>query len=396
MIQEVINSNLTPFIGNVYLVRILTLAVILLAIVIIAWMAQYLIKKVVMRLINFIILSKSHSEFLRVIAKSNSLDILSHLIAGLIILLSIELIKPHNNIEIAFINVFYKFAELYIFITAVFIITKLVNVLNDYYEEKFVRLKNYHPINSYLKVLILVIWLVSIVLIISFFLNMPPWALLTGIGAVSAVALFVFKDTLLGIVASIQATALNILRVGDRISIDKYNIDGEVLNISINSVRIKNEDNSISNMPTSLLTSEVIKNWQPIKKAGARIIKRSFNIDINSIKICSDILLERLQQLDGVSDYISQNPNLEYTNLGLFRIHIQNYLKNLPQINKKHLIMVRHLESGANGLPVEIYAYTTNVHLENFEQIQSDIFEYGFVVLPIFELKVLQAPSYRF
>lgn len=393
MLQDLINSNLTPFIGNVYLLRVLSILVVLWVIIVIAFIAQYIIKKCVVRVINFILLRKTNSEFLHFIAKDKSLNILSHFIAAIVILVGSQLIIPHNNIEIMFVAFLYKFAELYIFITTVFIITRVVNLLNAYYERQFVNIKGYHPINSYLKILNLFIWLISLILIIAFFLNMSPWALLTGIGAVSAVMLFVFKDTLLGIVASIQVALQNILRVGDRITIDKYNIDGEVLNISINSVKIKNDDNSISNMPTFLLSSEVIKNWQPMKRAMARRIKRSFNLDIASIKICSDALLEQLQQFSEVREYILQNPNREYTNLGIFRIYIQNYLKKYPKINKKYLITVRHLDSGVYGLPLEIYAYTTEVNLEKFEQVQSDIFEYCFSILPIFELKVLQVPS---
>lgn len=169
MLQDLINSNLTPFIGNVYLLRVLSILVVLWVIIVIAFIAQYIIKKCVVRVINFILLRKTNSEFLHFIAKDKSLNILSHFIAAIVILVGSQLIIPHNNIEIMFVAFLYKFAELYIFITTVFIITRVVNLLNAYYERQFVNIKGYHPINSYLKILNLFIWLISLILIIAFF-----------------------------------------------------------------------------------------------------------------------------------------------------------------------------------------------------------------------------------
>jgi miniconductance mechanosensitive channel len=261
--------------------------------------------------------------------------------------------------------------------------------LNGYYEIKFNFAKQY-PIYSYLKVIVLFIWIIGIMLIISFFLNTSPWALLTGIGAVSAVLLLVFKDTLLGIISSIQATALNIVRIGDRICMDKYGIDGTVVDISINTVRVRNSDNTVANIPTYMLTTEVIKNWRSMEEAGARRIKRSIHLDIDSIVVCTPELLNQLGQMPVLKEYLKNNQNIELSNLTLFRVYLKDYLDRHELINHNYLTIVYHLDPTANGLPVEIYTFSKLTSFEDYELVQSNIFEHLFSVLPRFELAIFR------
>jgi miniconductance mechanosensitive channel len=246
-----------------------------------------------------------------------------------------------------------------------------------------------HPIYSYLKVAILFIWVIGIILVLAFFLQTSPWALLTGVGAISAVFVLVFKDTLLGIIASVQASALDIVRIGDRITLDKYRVDGRVLDISINIVKVRNADNTVASIPTYMLTSEIIHNWRVVEELSIRRIKRAVYLDSDSVVACDVKLLERLQQQLIIKQYIENSPDNEFINLTLFRVFFQDYLNKHRNINHNELTMVRHLDPlNVGGLPLEVYAYTTTYDLATFEQIQADIFEYLFSMLPIFNLKV--------
>ena len=220
---------------------------------------------------------------------------------------------------------------------------------------------------------------------------------MTGIGAVSAVFLLVFKDTLLGIVASIQATALNIVRVDDRVSLDKYNVDGTILSMAISTVKIRNNDNTIVTIPTYMITSEILKNWRGVSDFGARRIKRAMYLDINSVKECSDELYATLTQLIyNLSNQQLAVPNIDNSvknniiNLNLYRQYIELYLYQHKDISKDYSILVRHLAPTPNGLPLEIHAFTHCVIWDDYERIQADIFEHCFAVLSIFELQVLQ------
>lgn len=187
----------------------------------------------------------------------------------------------------------------------------------------------------------------------------------------------IFKDTLLGIVASIQATALDIVRIGDRISLDKYGVDGRVLDISINIVKVRNGNNTISSIPTYMIISEVIHNWRSVEELCIRRIKRAVYLDSESVIACDAVLLEQIQRLPIIKQYMIDNPDGQFINLTLFRIFFQDYLDKHKDINHTELTMVRHIDStGVGGLPLEIYAYTTIYDLGKFEQIQADIFEH--------------------
>ncbi|MCX8514837.1 MAG: mechanosensitive ion channel, partial [Burkholderiales bacterium] len=230
-----------------------------------------------------------------------------------------------------------------------------------------------------------------LILMIGFFTNKSPLVLLTGVGATSAFFLFIFKDIILGIVASIQITVTNSVRIGDRISIENKNIDGNIVEIAISTVKIKNTDNTITTIPTYNLISEVVKNWRFMTEAGAKRIKRTINIDINSIKPCSAELLQLLRNYKTINDYLLNYKDGEIINLTLYRVYLMDFLKNHPNINQDQVSVIRHLDSGKNGLPLEIYTYTTNLSFEGYEKIQAEIFEYCFSALSKFELKVLQS-----
>lgn len=390
MLESYTNSYMASFFGKDHLLSMFGLVITIALLIAIAVIVYFAIRLFAVSLINRL-LRHTKSPFLHIIAKNKSLNMFAHLFAGIFLWAASQFITSHtDSLSIYTITCINKLSLFYVFITIVFLCSKLIWSLNGYYEKKF-KLARQYPIYSYLKVAIFFVWLISAILIISFFANTSPWALLTGVGAVSAVFLLVFKDTLLGIISSIQVTASNIVRIGDRISLDKYGVDGVVTDIAINTVKIRNADNTLSTIPTYMLTSEIIKNWRQMEESGARRIKRTIHLNINSIKICSAELLAKLKLVNGVSEYLATSLDTEHINLALYRVYLEDYLRKDLDILQSETIMVRHLDTGTNGVPLEIYAFTPMVEIVDYEKVQADILEHALAMLDTFELKVFQS-----
>lgn len=389
MLEKFINSILEPMLNSSGWLHFVS-AIVVIIVLLLAWMVTYFIVRLVITAITAKIVKPYHHGFFRILSGNGTLPMFAHIAAGLVLWSGSQAINGHSNGTYSNYEtiVLENLALLYIFSTCLVIISRVIWSINCYYEERFDYARQ-HPIYSYLKVVILFIWVIGIVLIIAFFLQTSPWALLTGVGAVSAVFLLVFKDTLLGVIASIQATALNIVRIGDRISFDKYGVDGRVLDISINVVKVRNSDNTVASIPTYMLTSEVVKNWRAVEESDSRRIKRAVYLDSDSVVACDVQLLEKLQHLTIIRQYMLDNPDIEFINLTLFRVFFQDYLNKHKYINHNELLMVRHLDPlNVGGLPLEVYAYTTMYDIAKFEEVQADIFEYLFSMLPTFNLKV--------
>jgi len=250
------------------------------------------------------------------------------------------------------------------------------------------------------------------IMIISLLLGKSPSVLITSLGAMTAVLMLVFKDPILGLVAGIQLSANNMLKVNDWLEMPKYGADGSVIDISLTSVKVRNWDNTIVTIPTYALISDSFKNWRGMSESGGRRIKRCINIDTTSIHFLTEAELETLKCAELLSPYLESksqevaNYNAQLTcdlttplngrrltNIGTFRAWLESWLRAHPHIHKGMTLMVRQLAPGESGLPVEIYAFTnTTVWLE-YENIQSDIFDHVFAVLPAFGLRVHQSPT---
>ncbi|HLX53271.1 MAG TPA: mechanosensitive ion channel domain-containing protein [Aquella sp.] len=388
MLEKFIDSILAPTLNATGWLHVASSVIVLLLLLIGAVITYYLVELII-KLVMVKFVKSRKLAFIKVLSKNKTLHSFAHIAAGVFLWWGSQTVIEHSdtysNYEAVILG---KLALLYIFVMSLVIASRIVWSINTYYEKHFDFARQY-PIYSYLRVVILFIWVIGVVLVISFSLQTSPWALLTGIGAISAVFVLVFKDTILGIIASIQATALDIVRIGDRVSLKKYEVDGRVLDISINTVKIKNSDNTVASVPTYMLISEVVHNWRPVEESSSRRIKRAVYLDSDSVTACDAALLEKLQHLAIIKQYMLDNPDTEFINLTLFRVFFQDYLKRHKNINHNELVMVRHLDPlNVGGLPLEVYAYTTTYDLATFEQIQADIFEYLFSMLPIFNLKV--------
>jgi len=267
-------------------------------------------------------------------------------------------------------------------------------------------------ITPFVQVLKLGLYFVTGILLLSLLLQKTPLYFLSGLGALTAVLMFVFKDVLMGFVAGIQLIANKMVAPKDWIEIPKYGADGDVIEITLTTVKVQNFDNTITTIPTYALINESFKNWRNMNLSGGRRIKRYVNIDLGSIKFCSSEMLEQFKRIQLISQYIQnrQEEILVYnkkhqvdesklvngrrlTNIGVFRSYVEAYLRQHPMIHKDMTFLIRQLSPSENGLPIEIYVFCKDTNWTAYEAIQADIFDHILAVVPEFDLRVFQEPS---
>lgn len=303
-----------------------------------------------------------------------------------------------------------KYTFIYILIVSAFVAGSLLDVLNDYYNT--LPISNLRPIKGLIQIAKIVTFVVLAIVIVAGIIDKSPFIMLSGLGALAAVFSFVFKDLILGLVAGIQLTSNDMLRIGDWIEVAKYGADGEVIELSLTTVKVQNFDKTIITLPAYGLISDSFKNYRGMLESGGRRIKRSIYIDLNSISFCSPELINDLKAFKIIEEYILERESeiTEYnlkigvgqddifngrqlTNIGLFRIYVLNYLKNHPGIHKELTMLVRQLPLGEHGLPLEIYAFSKGVEWSNFERVQSDIFDHLLAIIEKFQLRAYQSPT---
>ncbi len=228
-------------------------------------------------------------------------------------------------------------------------------------------------------------------------LDKSPVALLTGLGAATAILSVIFKDSISGLLASIQIGNYDLLRLGDEIEVPAFGADGEVIEISLNTVKVQNDDKTIVTIPTYSLLNTQMKNWRGMLDSGGRQIRRAINLDMHSIRFCTKDLLDKLEQIEHVQDYFvnrhARDNIKNVTNLGLFRAYLQDYLLTHPALHNNMPSIVRQLAPTASGLPIEIYVFSQHLKTNEYEAIQADLFDFILAILPYFELKVFQNVS---
>ncbi len=269
------------------------------------------------------------------------------------------------------------------------------------------------PILPLIQSLIIVNYLLAAIFIISVLLNKEPWGLVSLLGGLTAVTMLIFKDTILGFVAGIQLGANDMVREGDWIEMPKYGADGDVIEVSVNTVKVRNWDKTISTIPTYSLISDSFKNWRGMSESAGRRIKRSICIDMNTVRFADEAMLGDFRKMELLKAYVekrqseidvaNQESSLDLsatvingrrqTNLGIFRAYLVEYLRNNPNIHKGMTFLVRHLQPTSQGLPIEIYVFSSDKVWANYEAIQSDIFDHILAAIPEFGLKVFQEPT---
>lgn len=284
----------------------------------------------------------------------------------------------------------------------------------DYANLLYLRRPQAHnkPIKGYLQLGKLIVYLIAAVLVISILIDKNPLILLSGLGAMAAVLMLIFQDTILSLVASIQISSNNSVRVGDWLEMPQMNADGDVIDIALHTVTVQNFDKTLTVFPTKNLVSQSFKNWRGMQEAGARRIKRSLLLDQNSVRFLTEDEIDHLQQLAPLSGYLGEklaeieawNQELaaagkdainyrRITNLGTFRAYADHYLKTHPFIHKGFTAMVRQLQPEPTGIPLELYCFSSRIAWVDYENIQADIFDHLLAIMPEFGLRVVQQPT---
>ncbi|WP_323788914.1 mechanosensitive ion channel family protein [Psychroserpens sp.] len=300
--------------------------------------------------------------------------------------------------------------KVYGIVLTIWIIRSILKTFESYFKT-LPRLKD-KPIDSYIQVAMLFIWIIGIASMLAIIIDLSFIKFFTTLGAASAVLLLIFKDTILGFVASIQVAINDSVRIGDWITMEKYGADGEVIEINLSTVQVQNFDMTITNIPTYALISDSYKNWRGMQSSGGRRIKRSIILKAKSIAYLTDDEINKLKAIELISNYLKtrqkdiSNFNLEkgvdksvlingrnMTNLGVFRKYMQTYIENHSAVNKDMTIMVRQLEPTPHGLPLEIYCFSSDKRWENYEYIIADIFDHALAAVPYFNLEVFEYPT---
>ena len=332
-----------------------------------------------------------------------------HIIPSILIFTMLPLAYP-SPADKEILVLLQKLCQIYIITVSLLFINSLLNLgvelfhRNDKFKDK--------PLKGFVQIVQVILFSVGIILLISILINESPSTIFTGIGASAAILMLVFKDTILGFVAGIQLSANDMLRVDDWISMPKYGADGTVIEITLNTVKVKNFDNTISTIPPYALISESFQNWRGMRESPGRRIKRSINLDMNSVKFCTPEMLEKYRKISLLAGYIDDTENKlqtynqtnqidntilvngrRQTNLGVFRAYLQRYLESLPEVNKEMICMVGHLQPTEKGIPMELYFFSSIKDWVIYETIQADVFDHVLAVIPEFDLQIFQELS---
>ena len=394
-IHQLLNETILSDVTDQKVKVIMSLVIIALGFFVFSIIFDRVLRTIMVRLINKLMLL-SKNDFLTALAATKIFDVISLISFPIVFDVGSAFVsfKGDDAFTQGFASFMVHAAYFGYFFVSTLILVRIISGINHYYERKFDGSGEY-PIYGYIKMLQFSIWCVGIVLYLSYVMNKSPLTTLTGIGAVSAIFLLIFKDTFLGLVSSIQATANHIVKLGDWVNIPKYNIDGEVIYISISSVKVRNWDNIVTSIPTFSLTSDAIHNWQKMVESKARRIFRAVYIDISSIQACDSLLLASLTLK---YPYVAKLTNgmdesVPTANLALYRMYLNDYLQNNPLLNHDHPNLARYLAPTPTGVPLQIYAFSLEVYLAEFEETQSQIFEHLFLTLPDFGLRIFQSQS---
>ncbi len=380
-------------------------ATVFILIILLAFIADKLTKKILIGIIRQVV-KRSKNEYDDIFLKKKVFNRLAHIAPALVINGMVVFLIDAPEL----VKIIKHLSEIYIILVSALVLDSVVEAFYEIYLK--LPVSKGRNIKGIVQVIKIFIYVVAILIIIASFEGKSMSGLLTGLGASAAVLLLVFKDTILGLVASIQLSANNMVNVGDWISLPKYGADGDVIDIGLTTVKVQNWDKTISTIPTYALVTDSFSNWRGMEESGGRRIKRSINIDMQSVRFADEELLKKFKKFTILTGYIEEKNNEieEYnnqlkvdnslpvngrrmTNLGIFRKYLELYLQNHPMIKQDMTFLVRHLQPTEKGLPIEIYVFSKDQAWANYESIQADIFDHVLAIIPEFELRVFQNPT---
>lgn len=389
--------------GTNYLVSTILLITLTLLVIFVIW----IITKKILHAFIPKLTAKTNNLWDDIIFNERIIKSLATLIPALILYQFLPIIFKDSSQVLPYIM---TITDVIVVVVTVWILSSFFNSINEILSQKDQYIDK--PIGSLTQLAKILTYSIGAILIISTVISRSPIYLLGGLGAIAAVLLLVFKDSILGFVASIQLSANNMVQVGDWVTVPNYGADGDVLEINLTTIKVQNFDLTITTIPTYAFISDSFTNWRGMQKSKGRRIKRSINIKKDTIRFCDDVMLDKFQKIALISDYIKERKeeiekfNAEHevdasilvngrnmTNIGVFKVYVENYLKVNPNINKDMMIMVRQLPPSEVGLPLEVYAFSKNKEWKVYESNMADLFDHILAVVPYFELKVFESPA---
>ncbi|MGL4474834.1 MAG: mechanosensitive ion channel family protein [Shewanella sp.] len=379
--------------------------VLLLACIVLATVAYLIVRRGVIRALN-IVIKHSRASWDDSFMRFRVLEKLALLVPALVMNLLVPIVLTAHSILSVLIDRTLSILIVMLFIRAAF---SALDATNEIADANLVSRRL--PIKSFVQLIKLFLFFVGVIVAISILANQSPIYFLSGLGVATGLVMLVFRDTILGFVAGIQLAANRMVSLGDWIQMDKYGANGTIEEISLTTVKVKNFDNTLTMIPAYGLVQDAFKNWRGMSESGGRRICRSVNIDVSSIHFLSESELTRLTKVNLLKDYIAKmrhelsdyntglidNDELingrHLTNIGTLRIYLLEYLKHHNSIHKNMTLLVRQLQPGPDGLPIQVYAFTNDTRWDVYEGIQSDIFDHLYAILPEFGLRAFQVPT---
>ena len=332
-------------------------------VLLLAFVADFICRKVLLRAIARLV-QKTKATWDDILFDRRVMGYLSHMVAPVIIYLFIPVVfADTDSVTLNFIR---RLCYIVIILSFLFFINAFLKAAYTVYSEK--ESMRDRPLKGLLQTLQVSLWTIGIIVVVAELLGKSPLSLLAGLGASAAILMLVFKDSIMGFVSGVQLSANDMLKVGDWITMPKYGADGTVIEVTLNTVKVRNFDNTITTIPPYLLVSDSFQNWRGMRESGGRRVKRSINIDMTSVRFCTPEMLAKYRK-------------------------IQLYLKSLPVVNKELNCMVRHLQPTDHGLPIELYFFSTIKDWIPYEGVQADVFDHVLAIIPEFDLRVFQSPS---
>ncbi len=371
-----------------------------------AWLANLLAKRIILRVVTFWV-ARTATSWDDKLLQRNVFGRLSHLAPAIVIYLGLPLVlAAHPTATVVAV----KLTQIYMIVVGLLVLHGLLSAANDIYQT--FEASKQMPLTSFIQVLMVVIWCLGGIVVVAILVDKTPLYLLSGLGAITAVLMIVFKDPILGFVGGIQLSANKMVAIGDWIEMPSHKANGDVVDVALTTVKVRNWDKTITTIPTYDLISRPFKNWKGMKESGGRRICRSLYVDQNSIRFLDDALLARLSKIQLLQEYLQrkqaevQDHNAQHeaddaspvngrrlTNVGTFRAYVEAYLRSRPDIREDMTFLVRQKAPGPSGLPIQIYVFTDTTVWAEYEAIQADLFDHVLAALPEFGLRVFQDPT---
>ena len=407
VMQEVNRTLVSAGVDEVWADKIDNL-IVLLFIIGIALLANLICRKIILRVVAKLV-KQTKATWDDIVFNHKVMVNVSRMVAPILIYIAIPIAFPEHA-DSDLLDFLRRLCLIYIIAVFLRFISALFTAVYQVYSER----EQYRdkPLKGLLQTAQVILFFIGAIIIISILINQSPMVLLTGLGASAAILMLVFKDSIMGFVSGIQLSANNMLKVGDWITMPKYGADGTVIEVTLNTVKVRNFDNTITTIPPYLLISDSFQNWQGMQESGGRRVKRSINIDMTSVRFCTPEMLEKYRKIQLLTNYVEETERVveEYnkehdidnsvlvngrrqTNLGVFRRYLTNYMRSLPNVNQEMTCMVRQLQPTETGIPLELYFFSANKVWVAYEGIQADVFDHVLAIIPEFGLRIFQNPS---